>query len=160
MYHLVDWDPWSFYAVTASKDRKNVQITQASRFGIGDVTFLAIACGKLAYVVDTLKRCTRHTLHLTGGTKLENVNIIMKALGLLGDFEVDRMHKMTYVHGCFCEGDWRRTVFLDATGMNAANFTTFSTGIGTTGFVRTTMYMFDYPREWYKIEQQAWEQLP
>mmetsp|Transcript_84482 Transcript_84482/g.182061 ORF Transcript_84482/g.182061 Transcript_84482/m.182061 type:complete len:716 (-) Transcript_84482:161-2308(-) len=154
-------DPWEYWSVNASADRQRVQVTQSSRFGIGDVTFLAVACGKLEYVQDTLKRCTKHCLHLTSGRKLEDVTVILKALGLLGDFGIDRLHRMKQVTGCYCEGDWRRVIFLDATGMNAANFTTFSTGIGTTGYVRLTKFLFEHPKEYYRMKDMGLlEQLP
>ena len=63
--------------------------------------------------------------------------------------------------GSFCSGDFRRTLMIDATGMNAANFTTFSTGIGTTDFVITNKYLHDFPREWYRCLQMGiMAQLP
>merc|ERR1719293_469231 len=104
---------------------------------------------------------TSHTLHLTSGTKLNNVNNVIKALGLLGDYAVDRLHKMKHMAGNFCDGDWRRVLMIDATGMNAANFTTFSTAIGTTGFVRQNKFLHDHPKEYYKIQGMGLiEQLP
>merc|ERR1719263_901220 len=36
--------------------------------------------------------------------------------------------------------------------MNAANFSTFSTGIGTHDFAITMKYLHDFPKEWYKLE--------
>merc|ERR1712190_170884 len=77
---------------------------------------------------------------------------ILKALGLLGDYAVDKLHGMKHMLGSFCAGDWRRVLMIDATGMNAANFTTFSTGIGTTDFVITYKFLHDYPKEFYKIQ--------
>jgi len=162
MYNLVGFgDPWEFWSVHASGDRKHVTIIQNSRFGIGDVTFLACVYGKCEFVEDTLKRLTRHTLHLTGGRKLANVTVLNKSLGLLGDYAVDRLHGMQKMAGAFCEGDWRRVLMIDATGMNAANFTTFSTGIGTTGFVRMYKYFHDFPKEFYRLQGMGlMDQLP
>mmetsp|Transcript_52871 Transcript_52871/g.133566 ORF Transcript_52871/g.133566 Transcript_52871/m.133566 type:complete len:689 (+) Transcript_52871:88-2154(+) len=162
MYELVGFgDPWEYWSVHANSDRTKVNIIQNSRFGIGDVTFLAVACGKLEYVEDTLKRCARHTLHLTNGRKLEDVKVILKSLGLLGDYEVDRLHKMKKMVGSYCDGDWRRVLMIDATGMNAANFTTFSTGIGTKGFVFSHKYLHDHPREYDRIAKEGYiQQLP
>mmetsp|Transcript_22784 Transcript_22784/g.52045 ORF Transcript_22784/g.52045 Transcript_22784/m.52045 type:complete len:719 (-) Transcript_22784:43-2199(-) len=162
MYELVGFgDPWSFWSVFASSDRSKCSIVQNSRFGIGDITFLMCAWGRLEYVVDTVKRMTRHTLHLTSGAKIENVQIVLKALGLLGDFEVDKLHSMKEMVGSFCSGDWRRVLMIDATGMNAANFTTFSTGIGTHGFVTENKYFHDYPKEMYKLMSMGlMQQLP
>merc|ERR1712187_799542 len=86
------------------------------------------------------------------GRKLEKVHVVIKALGLLGDFQVDRLHGMKHMLGSFCAGDWRRVLMIDATGMNAANFTTFSTGIGTTDFVITYKFLHDFPKEFYRIQ--------
>jgi len=95
MYKLVDFgDPWEFWSVHSNAARTNVSIIQNSRFGIGDVTFLMVAWGLLEYVVATVKRFSRHTLHLSTGDKLEDVQICLKALGLLGDYAVDRLHNM------------------------------------------------------------------
>lgn len=50
---------------------------------------------------------------------------------------------------------------IDATGMNAANFITFSTGIATTGWVRMYKFLHDYPKEYYRIQGLGLlEQLP
>lgn len=153
MYNLVGFgDPWEFHSVHANANRTNVTILQNSRFGIGDVTFLMVHWGLLEFVVATLKRCSRHTLHLSNGDKLENVTIILKALGLLGDWSVDKLHGMKEMVGMFCSGDFRRPLMIDATGMNAANFTTFSTGIGTTDFTIGMKFLHDFPKEWYKLE--------
>jgi len=162
MYELADFgDPWDYWSVNASKDKSKVSIIQNSRFGIGDVTFLMTLYGKLEYVQDTLKRLTHQTLHLTSGRKIEDVYIILKSLGLLGDFTVDRLHKMKQMVGQWCDGDWRRPLLIDAIGMNAANFTTFSTGIGSHGFVNTQKYLHDHPKEYYRMQEMGLlKQLP
>lgn len=146
-------DPWSYHAVHASKDRMKVSVIQASRFGIGDITFIANAYGKLEYVEDTLKHVTKHTLHLSSGRKLTDVEGICKSLGLLGDWKVDQMHKMKAVYGSWCQGDFRRVMTIDPTGMNAANFTTFSLGIGAWSGCKTNKFMHDFPEEYYVGEK-------
>lgn len=154
MYKLCGMgDPWSYWSVHASQDRMNVTIIQNSRFGIGDVTFLAVAYGKLEYIEDTLKRLTHHTLHLNGGRKLEDVVGIIKSLGLLGDFAVDRLHRQTEMRGMWCGGDWRRVLAIDATGMNAANFKTFSLGIAVHGTVKSMKFLHDFPEEYLRAEK-------
>lgn len=153
MYELANFgDPWSFWSVHANTARNNVTIIQNSRFGIGDVTFLMHSWGVLEYIVTTLKRCSRHTLHLDNGVKLQGVTIILKALGLLGDYSVDKLHMMKQMVGPFCDGDWRRPLHIDATGMNAANFEALSTGIFTTSYVTTMKLFFDYPKQMYKAQ--------
>lgn len=162
MYELADFgDPWEYWSVHASQDRSKVSVVQNSRFGIGDVTFLMVIYGKLEYIQDTVKRLTKHTVHLTGGRKLEGVTVILKSLGLLGDWAVDRLHKMTQMTGVWCDGDWRRPLLIDAIGMNAANFTTFSTGIGSHGWILGQKYLQDHPTEYYRMQGQGLlKQLP
>jgi len=144
-------DPWDYWSVHAPSDRRMATIIQNSRFGIGDVTFLAVIWGRMEYVESTLKRLTRHTCHLVNGQKLEDVQCIVKSLGLIGDFEVDRLHKMKELIGNWCSGDFRRVIQIDPLGMNAANFTTFSTGIGTYGSVYTNKYLHDFPQEYGRM---------
>lgn len=89
------------------------------------------------------------------------MTVILKALGLLGDWEVDKLHNMKELVGSYCSGDWRRKLMIDATGMNAANFTTFSTGIGTHGFVTVNKFFDDFPKEMYKLQGMGlFQQLP
>jgi hypothetical protein len=161
MYKLADFgDPFDFWSVHTTKDRGRATIMQQSRFGIGDVTFLAIIWGRCEYVQDTLKRLTKNTMHLTGGQKLENVNNIIKSLGLLGDYAVDRLHRMTKMIGAWCDGDYRRPLSMDAPGMNAANFTTFSV-LGSIGFVRDQKVFHDFPKEYFRCAGMGMlQQLP
>jgi len=144
-------DPWEYWSVHAPSDRSRATIIQNSRFGIGDVTFLALIWGKMEYVETTLKRLSHHTCHLNNGQKLENVTVLVKSLGLLGDFEVDRLHKMKELIGNWISGDYRRVIAIDPLGMNAANFTTFSTGIGTYGGVVQNKYLHDFPKEYNRM---------
>jgi len=161
MYNLCGFgDPWDYFGVQATSTRNRAYINQGSRFGIGDVTFLAVAYGRMEYVVDTCKRLSKHTIHLTSGEKLENVRVILKALGLLGDYQVDRLHKMKQIVGLFCDGDWRRPISLDWTGMSFSNITTLS-HLGDIGLFRDIKYLHDFPNEYYKIEKMGYiEQLP
>jgi len=107
----------------------------------------------LEYVVDTVKRLTRHTIHCTGGKKLEGVTGIIKSLGLLGEWATDKLHGMKEMTGMWADGDWRRMIAIDATGMNAANFSTFSLGIAAYGNTMTYKYLYDNPQEYYRMEK-------
>jgi hypothetical protein len=160
MYALCGWeDPWTFWSVHGDAARTHARIIQNSRFGIGDVTFLMVAYGLLEYRVGTVKRMSQNTLHLNDGSKIEGVNIVLKALGLLGDYSVDKLHKMKEMVGSFCGGDWRRTLTIDDTGMNAANFMTFSTGIRGADLQTVYMYLYNYPKEMYKVQDELFKQL-
>jgi len=145
-------DPWEYHSVYATKDRSKCTIMSNSRFGIGDVTFLAVAWGRCEYVEDLVKRMSRHCLHLEGGGKLEGVTNVIKCLGLLADFACDKLHKAKEFIGPWANGDFRRIIFADPLGMNAANFSTFSTGIGSYVESIRAKYLLDYPQEAKKLQ--------
>jgi len=154
-------DPWEYWSVHAPADRSRATVVQNSRFGIGDVLFIALMYGKAEYIETTIKRMAHHALHLHNGERLDDIQVVIKSTGLLGDFEVDRLHRMKEVVGSFCAGDYRRIIQIDPTGMNAANFTTFSTGIGTWGNMIQMKYIHDFPQVFKRcVGQGLMENLP
>eukprot|EP00930_Biecheleria_cincta_P003699 TRINITY_DN104623_c0_g1_i1.p1 TRINITY_DN104623_c0_g1~~TRINITY_DN104623_c0_g1_i1.p1 ORF type:complete len:747 (+),score=107.94 TRINITY_DN104623_c0_g1_i1:42-2243(+) len=160
MYELCNFgDPWSFHSVYGSKEKNMCTIKSNSRFGIGDITFLAVAVGLCEYYVDLLKRCSPRTLHLEGGRKLEGVDNIIKALGLIADFEADRMHKMKKSVGIWPENDDRRFIYADPIGMNASNFTTHSTGGGSYSATQLTKYFIDFPAEMRRFKGDGYDRV-
>ena len=78
-------DQWSYYSVISNEARTNVTIKQKARFGIGDVYFLAAACGYCEHIVDDTKRVSGNTIHLNSGRKLEDVRSILKLCGFNGE---------------------------------------------------------------------------
>lgn len=160
MYEMCNFgDPWSFHSVYGSKEKNICTIKSNSRFGIGDITFLAVAVGLCEYYVDLLKRCSPRTLHLMGGQRLEGVDNIIKALGLIADFEADRMHKIKRSVGLWPDNDDRRFIFADPIGMNASNFTTHSTGGGSFSSSVLVKYFIDFPAEMRRFKGEGYDQM-
>jgi hypothetical protein len=145
-------DPWDYHSVYGDKARTKCNIMSNSRFGIGDVTMLAVATGRCEYVEDITKRMTHHCLHMTSdGRKLEDVTVIIKALGLIADFEADRFHKIKEMKGPYIGDDNRRYIYADPLGMNAANFASFSTGPGSYLTSKSILYFMDWPSEFQNL---------
>jgi hypothetical protein len=161
MYDCCDFgDPWNFHSVYGSKEKNLCTISSNSRFGIGDVTFLACATGRCEYVVDTVKRFSESTVHLNGGGKLENIHVIIKALGLLADFNCDKLHGIKEMIGLYPHGDCRRGIYCDALGMHASNFATKSTGSPSYVFSHICKYFIDFPKEFNRTHENTKTILP
>merc|ERR1719320_470932 len=79
-----EWDPWAFHSVSANQARTTATIVQKSRFGIGDVYYLAVYMGRCEVVVDDVKRISERTVHLTSGRKLQ-ANVMLKVFGFVGE---------------------------------------------------------------------------
>merc|ERR1712113_109851 len=128
-YDLIPDDPWTYYGVMANKDRTTCTIRQKSRFGIGDVYFLACYYKKCEVVVDNIKRLKPHQILLENGDKLD-VDLIIKVLGFKPDLTVDKVMAVKEMVGFFANGDWRRWVCTEFPGVDAGKFggTSFSPG--------------------------------
>jgi len=153
-------DPWDFHSVFGNKEKGVATISSNSRFGIGDVTFLACATGRCEYVVDTVKRFTQNTVHLNGGDKIDNIQVVIKALGLLADFNCDKLHNIKEMVGIYPGGDHRRAIYCDALGMHATNFTTKSTGGPSYTFSIVAKYFMEFPTEYVRAMDTVQHLLP
>jgi len=148
-------EPWNYPAVQGWENADNVDIVQSSKFAIADVTFLMVAAGKLEYVEDTIKRVAPHALHLTSGQKLEDIKVFMKALGLVGNFDIDRLHRMKEMVGFWCGGDYRRSLYADPLGVNTTKFDSLADGLPTWMTLRAQKFLHDYPAEYNRLASEG-----
>mmetsp|Transcript_35151 Transcript_35151/g.81022 ORF Transcript_35151/g.81022 Transcript_35151/m.81022 type:complete len:618 (-) Transcript_35151:111-1964(-) len=149
-YRLIGFDPWSYHSVLTNSARTTGQINQKSRFGIGDVYFLAIAMGKCEVIVDEVKRLSEGRVHLESGREL-SVQTILKVFGFVGDMEVDRLMKVKNMTGYWAEADNRRYIASESPGVYASNFGGTSLSPGAIGWVQTASHMMWFPKDWRRL---------
>eukprot|EP00418_Pyrodinium_bahamense_P006448 CAMPEP_0179022942 /NCGR_PEP_ID=MMETSP0796-20121207/6674_1 /TAXON_ID=73915 /ORGANISM="Pyrodinium bahamense, Strain pbaha01" /LENGTH=567 /DNA_ID=CAMNT_0020718837 /DNA_START=114 /DNA_END=1817 /DNA_ORIENTATION=+ len=145
MYDLLGWDVWSYYAVNTNEKRTTCMITQKARFGIGDIYFLSIYMGKLEVVVEkNIKKLSKHTVHLESGRKLENVFVILKLLGFVGEMENDRLMKIKEMTGFWVNEDPRRYLVAEPVSVMASNMGGTSLSPGALNWAVMGTYFFHH----------------
>lgn len=159
-YRLCGYDPWDMHSVSCNAARTNASFAQKTRFGIGDVYFLAAAYGLMEVVVDNIKRCSSRTVHLESGRKLQDVDVILKCVGMLPDSTVDKVNKMKFLRGCWINGDPRRFTVSDPDGIYAANFAATTIGPGAYNWVQLMKHVWDCPNEWIQLDEAGHLNLP
>lgn len=155
MYDLIGVDQWQYYAVSSNGSRTNVHIRQASRFGIGDVYYLAMYYGKCEHLVDDIKRVSRHRVHLKSERTLEDVTSLLKLLGFTGEFENDKLMKLKELFGFWCNKDFRRYIVAEPLGVDANNFGCTSFSPGGISWAEQQVHMLAYPKDWAYIKDNS-----
>ncbi|CAE7545732.1 unnamed protein product [Symbiodinium natans] len=150
MYDLLGFDPWAYHSVYTNEKRTNVTINQKSRFGIGDVYFVANAMGICEVVEDEIKRISPQHVHMQSGRKLE-AQVILKLYGFNGNFDVDRLMNVKSMMGFWPDEDFRRYLIAEPIGVNATNFggTSFSPGVRV--WVEFSAYFLWYPKDFPNV---------
>jgi hypothetical protein len=148
MYKLIGMDPWSYHSVQANEKRTTCQITQKARFGIGDIYFLTIAMGKVELIVDPggVKRCSKHTVHLENGRKLE-CQAILKLLGLVGEMDCDRLLKIKEMVGFWVNEDVKRYIVAEPVSVMCSQMGGTSLSPGAYSWAMEGIYFVDYPED-------------
>lgn len=150
-YKYCNYDPWDMHSVNANPLRTTAAFQQKTRFGIGDIYFLACAYGLMEIVVDEVKRCSPGTVHMASGEKIEP-DCILKCLGMLPDWTVDRVCKIKFLRGMWINGDPRRFTCADPDGIFASNFGGTTIGPAALGWVKLMKHVWDCPNEWKELD--------
>lgn len=145
MYGLVGLDPWSWWSV-ANKNaaRTLAQIKQYTRWGVGDVYFLALYYKRLEMITSEIKTFTPKTVKLTTGEELE-IQYCVKVLGFLSDYSMDKLMQCEKMLGPWPEGDWRRWVMSDQSEIDANRFGSLGLSCGSASWVRQSLWFHEHP---------------
>lgn len=147
-------NPWDFHSVFPSKDRSTAVIRQPSRFGIGDLYFIAAYFGKAEVHIDSVKRMKHQQLLLESGRKVD-VQHVVKCFGYGPDPTVDKVLGIKEMLGYFINSDHRRWCACEFTGIDAGKFggTSFSpAAIMNSEF---WLYFLNYPKDFDVVMTQA-----
>uniref|UniRef100_A0A7S1R284 Flavin-containing monooxygenase n=1 Tax=Alexandrium catenella TaxID=2925 RepID=A0A7S1R284_ALECA len=149
MYDFLGWDVWEYYAVSTNEKRTTCMIQQKARFGIGDIYFLSQYMGKLEVVIEPkgVKKLSRHTVHLDSGRKLENVTVILKLLGFVGELENDRLMKIKEMAGFWVNEDPRRYLVAEPVSVMANNMGGTSLSPGALNWSVMGIYFIHHPQD-------------
>jgi len=158
-YQAIGEDPFGgeYYSVQpTSKDGSKVLIHQKSRFGIGDVYFLARIYGKLELVMGKVKELSKNTVHvdMNDGTVRDlTASMLIKVLGFTADPWVDEFLQMKKLVGFWCEGDGQRAVASEFPEMHAQAFGGTSLAPFACGISYMLLHMLLYPKDFDKMIQ-------
>jgi thioredoxin reductase len=147
-----DWDPWTCHSVQADPGRTQARIKQDTVFGVTDVYFLALYYGKAEIVCDEIKKLSHHTAHLKKGRALE-CEVIIKVIGIHGDFEIDKQLSIKELRGFWVNGDVFRPCISNGNGVNAQNFGTFSVGPGILHNVCLMYHFLTNPADYFNVAE-------
>mmetsp|Transcript_101609 Transcript_101609/g.287913 ORF Transcript_101609/g.287913 Transcript_101609/m.287913 type:complete len:708 (-) Transcript_101609:528-2651(-) len=150
-YDVIGMDPWDCFSVIANPERTVASIKQYTRWGITDVTFLAMYFGKTRIIHSEVKRFKVRAAVLTNGEVLEDVDHVIKVIGFDADFGVDQVMQCTHCVGYWPSGDYRRVVFSDNSAIDASRFTAVSIGPGLSSVTLMLAYFFAQPAAALKL---------
>jgi len=150
MYDLVGFDAWSAFSVKTDAKRSFCHISQKTVFGVTDVYFLAGYYGLMEVVVDEIKRLTHHCVHTKKGRKIE-AQVLVKAVGTVPSFQMDKMLGCKELVGVWCNGDCLRPVGCNGMFVEARNFGSFSSGPSFATMVTMFTWFIDYPSDFEMV---------
>jgi len=150
MYDLVGFDAWSAHCVKTDEKRTFAHISQKTAFGVTDVYFLAGYYGLMEVLVDEIKRLTDGCAQTKKGKKIK-CQVILKAVGIMPDPEIDRVLGIKELVGVWINGDPLRPVNCNGMFVEAQNFGSFASGPSFAQMARAVRWFVDYPSDFEVI---------
>lgn len=153
IYDLVGFDPWDAHCVKTDAKRTFAHLSQRTVFGVTDVYFLAGYYGLMEVVEDEIKRLGPNKAYTKKGKELE-CEVVLKAIGTVPDFAIDKMLGLKELVGMWVNGDPLRPCSCNAMYVEARNFGSFSSGPAFAGAVVACTYFIDYPGDFDAVREQ------
>jgi len=150
MYDLVGFDCWSAHSVKTDEKRSFAHISQKTAFGVTDVYFLAGYYGLMEVLVDEIKRLTDGCAQTKKGKKIK-CQVILKAVGVMPDPQIDKMLGNKEMVGLWVNGDCLRPVCCNGMFVEAQNFGSFASGPPFAQQARAIRWFVDYPSDFETI---------
>lgn len=150
MYDLVGFDCWSAHSVKTDEKRTFAHISQKTAFGVTDVYFLAGYYGLMEVMVDEIKRLTNGCAQTKKGKKIK-CQVILKAVGVIPDPQIDKMLGLKELVGLWVNGDPLRAVCCNGMFVEAQNFGSFASGPPFAQLARALRWFVDYPSDFEVI---------
>lgn len=151
VYGWIGEDPWKYYAVSTNETRSNVMISQKARFGIGDIYFLSRYYGKTEVVVGKIARLSPNAIHLEDGRKLDGIQAILKLLGFVAEWGVDKFLQLKHLFGFWVNDDYRIATISEFPTIHANRFATTSLSQGAIGWCKMFYYFWAFPSEFSRL---------
>lgn len=146
IYDLVGFDVWSAHSVKTDEAHSYAHIEAKTVFGVTDVYFLAGYFGLMEVVVDEIKRLSYHTASTKKGKKIE-CEMIVKAVGTIPDFKIDKQLGLKEMVGMWVNGDPLRPVNCNGMYVAARNFGSFSSGPGFAPNSAVVQWFIEHPED-------------
>mmetsp|Transcript_29692 Transcript_29692/g.67222 ORF Transcript_29692/g.67222 Transcript_29692/m.67222 type:complete len:627 (+) Transcript_29692:89-1969(+) len=146
MYDLVNFDVWTAHSVKTDANRTFAHVSQRTVFGVTDVYFLAGYFGLMEVLVDEVKRLSHNTVHTKKGKKVD-AQVIIKAIGTVPSFKIDKMLGLKDLAGFWVNHDCMRPVLCNGMFVEARNFASFSSGPGFASQVHMINWFVDWPSD-------------
>merc|ERR1712172_425158 len=144
MYKLCGWDPWNWWSVTKDAKRTTATIKQYTRWGIGDIYFLAVSTGICEPINTEIELLKGKSVKLKNGRTLEDMSFILKVTGFLSDFGIDRLMQCKRCFGHWPQGDHRRFILSDQSEIDANNFASVGLSSGACMVVRVGLWIHQH----------------
>jgi len=115
-------------------------------FGVTDVYFAAAYYGVMDVVIGHVKKLTHHCLHLKTLKKL-TCEVILKTVGVRGDYTTDKLLGIKEMVGFWINGDPLMPCITNSLFVQASNFAGFSIGPALGPSVITILWFVDNPSD-------------